>query len=62
MDVLQRIQKLSGHDRQHLREQLDRARQEQEEWRGFGTQQFARAYGPDEPEYTEADIKHRDQA
>lgn len=32
-------------------------RQEQEEWRRFGAQQLARAYGPNEPEYTEADIK-----
>lgn len=31
------------------------ARQEQEEWRRFGVGQFARAYGPDEPEYTAAD-------
>lgn len=33
------------------------ARQEREEWRRFGIQQLARAYGPDEPEYTEADLK-----
>ena len=44
-----------------LREVLDFAqfvvaRQEREEWRHFGVQQLARAYGPDEPEYTEADI------
>ena len=32
-------------------------RQEQEEWSHFGAQQFARAYGPNEPEYTEADVK-----
>jgi hypothetical protein len=31
------------------------ARQEREEWRCFGVQQLARAYGPDEPEYTEGD-------
>jgi hypothetical protein len=45
-----------------LREVLDfaqfvRARQEREEWRRFGGQQLARAYGPNEPEYTEADLK-----
>lgn len=45
-----------------LREVLDfarflSARQEREEWRGFGARQLARAYGPDEPEYTEADLK-----
>lgn len=32
--------------------------EEQEDWRRFGQQQLARAYGDDEPEYTEADIKH----
>jgi hypothetical protein len=33
------------------------ARQEREEWRNFGAKQLARAYGPNEPEYTEADLK-----
>jgi hypothetical protein len=47
---------------EQLREVLDftrflHARQEQQEWRGFGTRQLARAYGSDEPEYTEADLK-----
>jgi hypothetical protein len=37
--------------------QFVNARQEREEWRRFGAQQLARAYGPDEPEYTEADLK-----
>jgi hypothetical protein len=32
-------------------------RQEQDEWRRFGARQLARAYGPQEPEYTEADLK-----
>lgn len=31
--------------------------QERQEWGQFGQDQFARAYGPDEPEYTAADIK-----
>ena len=33
------------------------ARQEHVEWRQFGAQQLARAYGPNEPEYTAADLK-----
>lgn len=32
-------------------------RAEAEAWRGFGLEQFARAYGSDEPEYTEADVR-----
>jgi hypothetical protein len=35
-------------------------RQEEDDWRAFGQRQFARAYGDDEPEYTEADIKSRE--
>jgi hypothetical protein len=31
-------------------------KEEREDWLRFGTDQFAQAYGPDEPEYTEADI------
>ena len=30
---------------------------ERDEWRELGRQSLARAYGPDEPEYTEAAIK-----
>ena len=30
--------------------------QERHEWRRFGQAQLARAYGPDEPEYSEADF------
>ena len=53
---------LAGLCEEQLREVLDFARflqvrQEHEEWRQFGAQQLARAYGPDEPEYTEADLK-----
>ncbi|MBU4271379.1 MAG: DUF2281 domain-containing protein [Planctomycetes bacterium] len=33
------------------------AREEREAWRDFGRAQLARAYGNDEPDYTEADIK-----
>jgi hypothetical protein len=31
--------------------------EEREQWRQFGKAQFARAYGPNEPEYTSADLK-----
>lgn len=53
---------LANFSEDQLREVLDfarfvNARQECEEWRSFGIQQLARAYGPDEPEYTEADLK-----
>lgn len=34
-----------------------RTREECHEWSHFGKLQLARAYGNDEPEYTEADIK-----
>lgn len=45
-----------------LQEVLDFARflnaQEQgEAWREFGRAHLAQVYGPDEPEYTEADLK-----
>jgi hypothetical protein len=32
-------------------------REERIAWRQFGQSQFARAYGPNEPDYTPADIK-----
>jgi hypothetical protein len=31
---------------------------ERAEWAGLGAEALGRAYGPDEPEYTLADIKH----
>jgi hypothetical protein len=31
--------------------------QDREGWKQFGQAQFARAYGPDEPDYSVADLK-----
>lgn len=47
---------------ERLRELLRYARflahcEEEQEWRSYGREQFSRAYGSDEPEYTEADLK-----
>ena len=47
---------------ERLREVLDFARfvsrrAEGEAWTGFALEGLRRAYGPDEPEYTEADLK-----
>mgnify|MGYP007047057015 CR=1 FL=1 len=49
-----------------LNQVLDYARylslqEEQGDWRQFGRQQFATAYGDDEPEYTLNDIKRNNQ-
>jgi hypothetical protein len=63
MELKQAIQQvLEELPEDRLREILDFAqylahKRDDDEWRSFGLQQFARAYGPDEPEYTEADIK-----
>jgi hypothetical protein len=32
-------------------------REEREDWLRFSLEQFARAYGPDEPDYSETDVK-----
>lgn len=45
-----------------LHQLLDYARflsiqEEHESWQRFGQMQLARAYGPDEPDYTEADLR-----
>lgn len=45
-----------------LRELLDfaqflRWQSERDDWQRFGQAQFAKAYGPNEPEYTEADLE-----
>lgn len=55
-------QVLGGLPEGRLQEVLDFARflnwkEELEPWRQFGQAQLAKAYGPDEPEYNEADLK-----
>ena len=59
-DALTRV--LARLDEERLREVLDfarfvSARDERREWTDLALQGLARAYGPDEPGYTEADIK-----
>ncbi len=41
----------------YLRWLEERDRQEREDWQRFGQSNLAKAYGPEEPEYTEADLK-----
>ncbi|HZW32433.1 MAG TPA: hypothetical protein VFF52_17090 [Isosphaeraceae bacterium] len=53
---------LEGLSEDRLRQLIDFARflltePERQDWRGFGQEQLARAYGPDEPESTEADLQ-----
>lgn len=55
-------QLLDSMPEERLSEVLDFARyvagqEERAEWRAFGQLQLARAYGENEPEYSEADIK-----
>ncbi len=55
-------QVLARLDEERLREVLDfahfvSARDERREWTDLALAGLARAYGPDEPDYTEADIK-----
>jgi hypothetical protein len=63
MSVRETLEKvLAGLPEARQREVLDFAaflswQQERDEWRQFGKAQFARAYGPNEPEYTSADLK-----
>jgi hypothetical protein len=50
---------LEGMPEERLRELLDfavRLCEEGDGWRSFGQAQLSRAYGPNEPEYTEADV------
>jgi hypothetical protein len=53
---------LEGLPEERWREVLDFAefltwQEERQAWRHFGQAQFARAYGPNEPPYTSADLK-----
>ena len=63
MSVKETLSKLlEGLSEERLREVLNFAeflnwQDERREWRQFGQAQFARAYGPNEPEYTHADLK-----
>jgi hypothetical protein len=59
-EVLNQV--LDGLPEERVREVLDFAmflkwRDEDQLWQQFGLEQLAKAYGPDEPEYTEADMK-----
>ena len=59
-ECLNKVLEMLPEDR--LSEVLDFAQflgwqQERDEWRRFGQAQLARAYGPDEPEYSEDDLK-----
>ncbi len=59
-ETLERVLQVLPEERLH--EVLDFARfvlgrEEQEQWQRFGRPQFAKAYGPAEPEYTAADLK-----
>jgi len=63
MSVRQSLDKLlEGLPEQRLREVLEFAeflawREDRAAWQQFGQAQFARAYGPNEPDYSTADLK-----
>lgn len=64
-DALARV--LDRLDEERLREVLDfarfvSARDEQREWSDLALEGLARAWGPEEPEYTEADVKEKPSA
>ncbi len=59
-ESLERVLEELPEDRQH--EVLDFARflsiqRDREQWRAAARKQFASAYGPNEPDYTTADVK-----
>jgi hypothetical protein len=63
MEMQRAIQELlEGLPEERVREVLDFTRfiaqsNDAAEWRTFGQRQLSRAYGDDEPEYSEADLK-----
>ncbi len=63
MTVKESLERVVGElPEERLREVLDFARllswqEDREGWRQFGQAQFQRAYGPNEPDYTLADLK-----
>jgi hypothetical protein len=63
MSTLGRLEPLlEGLSEDRIRQLIDFARflsmeQDRQEWQSFGRDQLARAYGPDEPEYTDTDIR-----
>ncbi|MHB1034600.1 MAG: hypothetical protein ACYC35_04705 [Pirellulales bacterium] len=59
-EVIERVLETLPEER--LREVLDFARflgdqEERLQWQQVGREKFAKAYGPDEPEYSEADVR-----
>ncbi len=68
MTTRQALSGLLGRMREEeLRELLDFAqflslRAERREWNDFALDQLERAYGPDEPEYSKADLKSEEPA
>ena len=65
MSALDRLEPiLEGLSEDRIRQLIDFARflaaeQDRQEWLRFGQEQLSRAYGPDEPKYTEAEIQPR---
>jgi hypothetical protein len=63
MSTLSRLEPiLEGLSEDRIRQLIDFARflsmeQDRQEWQSFGRDRLARAYGPDEPEYTDAGIR-----